>query len=197
MGVINFLKDLRLSLLLYLSREYPKKKVVGIKVDHEGFPLILKGFKYLMEDSILPNQRLAGLRGLLTLLFCTRALSKGRIVDTESITTYPTRVNIEYFFTNIPKFWKALGYRHGNTKIPRLLQFRKYHLSVKAGPNGPAMMSAINDLYLIKDNEKLLNSLKIIGGTVMTEHLEKLLQKVDIIRRLTPGYIEKSLRKLS
>lgn len=196
-GIIDYLKDMRLSLLLFLSGEYPKKKVVGVKVDHDGFPIFLKGFKYLFESSTPSNQLFAGLRGLLTLLFCTRALSKGKIVDTDSITTPPLRDDIECYYANIPLFWKELGLRHSFTKTPRVLQFRKYHLSVKSGPNGPAMMSAINDLFLIQSDLKLLESLKTIGGPLMTEHLDQLIRKVGLLRRLTPQYIEKSLRKLS
>jgi len=88
-GTIEYLKDTRLALLIFLAGEWPLKKVPGVKVDNSGFPLDLAPMKEEIIVGSTAEQNSLGnrcLRGLLTLLFSTRALSKGKVPDTSSIT---------------------------------------------------------------------------------------------------------------
>lgn len=85
-GLILYLKDLRLALLIFLSGEYPVKVVPGIKVTRDGFPLALGLLEGEIRDSMKPDHDKLVLRLLLTLLFSTRALNKGKVPDVSPIT---------------------------------------------------------------------------------------------------------------
>jgi len=50
-GLILYLKDIRLAYYLYLSGEFPLKKVKGVKVHPSGFPIILKPFYTMARKS--------------------------------------------------------------------------------------------------------------------------------------------------
>jgi hypothetical protein len=46
--------------------------------------------------------------------------------------------------------------------VPKALNFKEFHLSTKAGPNGQALASCYQDFYALPDS--LRESIKIIGG---------------------------------
>jgi hypothetical protein len=87
-GLIDSLKETRTGLLHYLSGEYPNKKVPGLKVIRGGLPIMLKPLETVIESfRESPTVDSAStVRLLLTLLYCTRALSIGRDPSTTSIT---------------------------------------------------------------------------------------------------------------
>jgi len=90
-GLILYLKDIRLAYYLYLSGEFPLKKVKGVKVHPSGYPIILKPFIQWQESlqSSDPGVLAPGIRLLMTLLHCTRALSKGTTPNVKPITDLP------------------------------------------------------------------------------------------------------------
>jgi hypothetical protein len=95
-------------------------------------------------------------------------------------------------------FWKDLGYSPSlQPRRPRVLDFRKYHLSTKTGPNGPALISSIADLSLIRLNKRLLDSICELGGKLLTHRITGLVERLDFVKSCHPKYPEYRLRKLS
>lgn len=62
----------------------------------------------------------------------------------------------------IQRFWVLLGYPMRTEKNRRKVEWSKFHFSVKAGPNGPALLSSLRDLAELPDTLK--ESLLQIGG---------------------------------
>lgn len=59
-GTIEYLKDIRLSLLIFLADEWPLKKVPGVKVDNSGFPRDLALVKEEIVSSMTSDQNSQG-----------------------------------------------------------------------------------------------------------------------------------------
>lgn len=69
-------------------------------------------------------------------------------------------------------------------KVPKSLRFTSYHLTTKAGPNGHALFGSLRDLYILP--ESLLESIKYLGGEVITNRLEVLLRCRDLLMKILP-----------
>lgn len=85
-GIIRWTKDQRTALLIYLSGEYPSKKVDGVRVTSDGIPVSLGPLVEKIRKIQSP-EHFDVLRVVLTILFSTRALNIGKIPDTSSITS--------------------------------------------------------------------------------------------------------------
>jgi len=79
--LIEYIKKVRLALLLHLSGEFPSKRVQGVRVTHDGVPLVLGP----LINSVRRGQSPAMLRIVNTVLYCTRALNLGRVPDISPI----------------------------------------------------------------------------------------------------------------
>jgi hypothetical protein len=197
-GFINYVKLTRSAYFIYLSGEYPLKTVPGISVDSSGIPKVLAPFEEWRKSLEVSDPMVyIGIRSLTTLLCSTRALTKGQIPDILPITT-PPKVVTHYEGKADFDFWRALGFRpKENPLTPKVLNFRKYHFSSKSGPNGVALGSSIADLSLIRLNKRLLDSIKLIGGSKLATNMDGLLEQFDFLKSGHPRYPEQRLRKVS
>jgi hypothetical protein len=100
-GLIAHNKALRLSLLHYLSGEFPKKKIEGVKLDVSGFPKILGNMK--SNFNVLSKQNVHLVRLVLTALFSTRAVSIGTAPDVRSIKE-PAQLELPILESYVAKF---------------------------------------------------------------------------------------------
>jgi len=197
--LIRTCKGTRQALALYLSKEFPEKKVPGIITYSDGIPKIF-GLRLanLIREST--TSEALPLRLLFTLLSSSRVLTVGKIPDLEPIIS-PVK-GTEQIHNHVHSFWKSLGYRTSlsPTSVPRYARFRKYHFSVKAGPNGPALVTSLLDYLEIRKIPELLESIKILGGQKLINRLDLLEQMVDSFEDLLPKIQRRAkryLRKLS
>jgi hypothetical protein len=111
-------------------------------------------------------------RFLLTLLSISRCIECSGAVSTQDITdvgvTIPSSVIDEHL-----KTLEILGW-----SIDRP-EWSEYHFSLKAGPNGQAMMGSIHDAHHLTSSH--LSDLKILGNS------DDLLEKIDSLRTHFPS----------
>jgi len=197
-GFIEHVKSVRLSYYLYLSGEHLTKKVPGVLTTREGFPIILKPWiDFSKELHISDPVFVTGLRLVNTLLSSTRALSKGKKPDLDSIMTPPIVVT-HYEGKADFDFWRILGLRPSTEpRVPKVLNFRNFHFSSKSGPNGPALGSSIADLNLISLNKRLLDSICIVGGPKLEHRIRGLVDQLEFVTSGHPRFPQHRLRKLS
>jgi len=170
---IEYVKGVRLALLHHLSGE-TQKKVKGVAVFHDGIPKVLGPLVKDIRQGYSPKYYCT-LRNILTLLFSTRALSLGKNPDMSPITN-PCKGNSLEFKRSIGKhvrsFWTELGFTSIEVSLPRALRWREFHFTTKSGPNGHALWTSMNDLWIIPETE--LSNLFILGGK-RYEHKVRLL----------------------
>jgi hypothetical protein len=174
-GLISYTKSLRTSLLNYLSGNLVKVK--GVRITKDGIPRVL--VPLILESSYgkFPASRL---QIILTILFSTRGLKLGRIADLTPIIS-PGETLPENIGKYSHSFWKELGYRSNTQKVPRSLNFKSYHFTTKAGPNGHALAKSLCDLYSLPID--LIESIKIVGGKVISDRIDCLLESRHTINK--------------
>jgi hypothetical protein len=103
----------------------------------------------------------------------------------------------EYPFTekDFDSFWYTLGYSK-KLKPCRSIEFKNYHKTTNAGPNGQALMFSLADLYSIPNT--LLHSIKVLGGSKLESYIDLLLKYINntFLTRIIPVFKGK-VRKLS
>jgi hypothetical protein len=146
-GFFEYVKKVRTSLLLYLSGEFPSKRVVGIKLTSDGIPKALGPLVPIVRLKLRGEIRL-----ILTILYATRSFKLGKDPDVQSIIAH-SKKEVEGDYTkHLKSFWRTLGYKQSDT-LPRSVLFKNYHWSTKSGPNGQAMFSGWTDLCNLTDTE--------------------------------------------
>jgi hypothetical protein len=109
---------------------------------------------------------------LLTLLRVSTTIISDGIVSTDSITTPQTTPPLtEELFGEFKSVLEKLDWQLA------LEPWSECHLSTKAGPNGPALLSSIVDLHLLPD--WLIKSISVLGG-------ESLQQRMAILKSNIP-----------
>lgn len=163
---IRFCKESRNSIYRYLSSIESIKKEIR-SLSPVGLPKDLRFLKYKNELTY-PEIRL-----VLSSLYISRGLELPPVANVQSITSAPTHRAPEDIGKYVGDFWDALGYRvkHAN---PKIVFWRKFHLSTKNGPNGQALWSAIADLATLPPS--LMESIKVVGG-------KKLYSLMELLRR--------------
>jgi len=63
---------------------------------------------------------------------------------------------------------------------PKVLRFRNYHFTTKAGPNGHALGRFLDDLESLP--ESLRKSISIVGGDKLSDRMSILLKESSYIR---------------
>lgn len=157
-GLIHWCKTTRLALLHYYSGEWVTKKVPGVPLTSDGFPKSLGREVYKLRfDTTL--QRL-----VLTLLFSTRALNSGKLPDTSSIEDPSSVTDLPDMSKYTVDFWRDLGYRPSETRVPRGIYFKTFHMTTKSGPSGQALWTSMVDLKVLSGHSDLTEALKVVGG---------------------------------
>lgn len=193
-GLITYCKTARLALLHFLSGESSLKRVTGIELSKDGLPKVLESFRENIVKEDIPIIRL-----ILTVLFFTRVYNVGREPDIKPITTPSSFVDDGRYDSSIKEFWKSLHFRRIGKRVPQSLQFKNYHLSTKAGPNGQALWFSLTDLSIILMDEykPLFEAIKILGGPLLKSHLEILERYFSLIPKFLRPVGRSLLRKLS
>jgi len=187
LGLIRWVKPIRLALLHYLSGESSSKRVPGVKLDDKGYPKALG----IAAEALSPGL----IRYVLTILFSTRALALGKKPDLGPIQD-PPKVEAFPVFPDPSNFWAAIGYRRAKTS-PRSLHFNgKFHLSTKAGPNGPALWTSLTDLLYLKDSD-IYQDVRTLGGPRLQHAMDRILKLWDVIPHFLRSEGKDRLRKLS
>lgn len=134
------------------------------------------------------------LRLVNTILFSSRALKTKANPDIRSILDVSNRecssLHIGLFAGD---FWKQLWYSTKD-KIPRELNWKRYHFSTKSGPNRHALSSCYQDLWEFP--KQLLESIKVLGGSGLSELLDTYIESKPIIAGFWK-VIGKSYRKIT
>lgn len=190
-AMVEWCKNLRLSLLHHLSGEWMHKRVKGVPVTKDGCPKVLKPLLKMKPY----NTTL--IRLILTVLYSTRALKLGGKPDVQTIIDPPLVEDISILNKHTRAFWRTLGYRSSATKIPRKLWFKRYHMTTKAGPNGHALGTSMVDFKLLLQHTKLVKCIKIVGGPKLENNINVLEAQIDNLPKSLFHKEGKILRRLT
>lgn len=132
---IDNVKGIRQCLLAYFSGT--PVRIPGVKLTSDGIPKILGACVPYIRHS--DNRVIAY---LMTVLYASRALKLGSTPDTETITRAHDGGIPSDFSKYRVQFWRELGYRPSRYRYPKSLEFKSFHESRRAGPNGTALKYA-------------------------------------------------------
>jgi len=169
-SAIQFNKELRSELFRVLSR-YNQEDLSRTDIE---LPKRLKFLKDIGKDKLVPFLKL-----LITVLYVSRALRTKAIPSFQSITSPSTMREYPFCKEDFVKFWTQLGYSE-KLKPNKLLDFQHYHVSGKAGPNGPAVWTSISDLLSLDTN--LVKHICILGGRKLTEYIHLLTKYLPMLK---------------
>jgi len=185
--LMKLVKATRLSVLSYLSggsvvQDFP----LWLKRDKRGLPSFLGKLK---DPKILLNPGCA--KFTLSIVFITRWLQFeckpdfSPIKDSGVISIHPSFID----FIHSPE--NRLSYLPGHYKDHTI----DYYTSTKAGPNGPALMSSINDLYSLPLTYKNHLTNLIMSIDPDSQILDNLVEELPEKEELNIGEVQ--LRKIS
>lgn len=109
-----------------------------------------------------------GIRLILSSLYVSRGAELPPVPNVDSITR-PALKQFPDISEYIADFWKELGYKPSQQKVPKAIHWKKFHLSTKNGPNGQALWSAVADLSVLPDS--LVESIKVVGGNKLASRM--------------------------
>jgi hypothetical protein len=132
-------------------------------------------------------------RSVLTALITTRCLVYPPRLNVQSIRDLPYGPIPDRLVKYVRAFWRRLGFGlPSELKNLQRSAWNKYHLSTKAGPNGPAMWSALSDLASLP--ETLVASIGYLGGETLHGNMKVLLRNLRPLSQffpVRPGRIRK------
>jgi hypothetical protein len=147
----------RMSKIRSMSERYaihqPIEPLEFVKSDKDGYPTVFSDFRpYLRSDDL--NQRIM----VLSIFRSVEIFRLAPSHDISTVVTPPVRNNqvLNDILNFIPGWVASL-----NKKLN--IKSMKYHFTVKKGPNGPALMSSDSDLTAIFNDDKLLESLRVVS----------------------------------
>lgn len=185
---ISYNKEMRLKFLKLVFNNFDVK-TLEFKV-----PKLMKPFiksKELQEKNAL--------RAFLSVLFMTRFLRLKPVASYETISKAPSYTgNPTDLRPMIFEFLKDIGFnpKHLGRK-PSSLNFKKYHMSIKSGPNGPALWTSLQDYLSLP--EDLKKHLQVLGGPKFSGHFKELdMLSQDPVLQDSFGFTEKrDIRKIA
>jgi len=184
---VKYVKMTRLAVTRFISGE-PIDHLPGLKV-RDGWPMWVNCLKPLLQDKIC-------LKVLLTLLTVLRDLQDKPILDVQPITDTWKGALPSVTRGQHRTICKELGIGK------RSVEWRRYHMSTKKGPNGQAIWSSVFDLSALPD--KLIKDITLIAGSPLRKHMDEIrsarwdsLSLADVWLTLFPLERDKQLRKLS
>lgn len=186
---IMYLKKSRLCVTRFISGE-PISFLDGVATK-SGWPLWLTAQKQLIESA-------EGIKVLLTLLTVLRDLHLPAKLETGPITE-----NSNYVYPNVSRaehirICKELGISK------KKVEWSRYHMSTKKGPNGQAIWTSLYDLDALPS--KLIDDIRSMAGSPLGRHIDAILKPnslqdhslLDIWKALWPNPKSESfIRKLS
>lgn len=152
---VKFMKELNTVCERYALRQ-PIDTIPWTKADDDGFPCILSKFKtYLRSEDT---------RKVVFALSVMRSCELLKLPISKDISTVvdPCQGSSTDLINKIINFNKSVCKLFKLT-MPRL----KYHLTIKNGPNGPALQTSDSDISAILSEPKLLEAIRVVE-----EHLD-------------------------
>lgn len=163
LNTIKRIKLIRLCVTRFLAGDpFVNSGDPSLALNKLGLPRCLGPLKDLVLSDD-PNAK----RMLMTLLRVSQVIPARGIVDLEPIITPPKGLRIEFVQKELLLTLEKLKWSLS------ISPWTECHLSTKAGPNGPALLSSIIDLNLLP--ESLVKAIGIIGGEQLIERMTKLL----------------------
>jgi hypothetical protein len=171
---IRFCKERR-ALLFYLLG---KNNTLDFSSDLHRLPKDLKPLVHCKEHLDVPFIKL-----LLTVYSISRGFRLPPSSDLQSITG-PSQMK-EYPFTtkDFEEFWYTLGYSK-RLKPGKSIEFKNFHKTSNAGPNGQALMFSLSDLFSMSND--LIESIMLLGGDKLSTYIKLTLKYKGFIARLLP-----------
>lgn len=151
LNTIKRIKAIRLHVTRYLCGQpllisaHP-----GIKLNKKGLPSSLGQLQELIHGNTWDR------RYLMTLLSISRCLPSHGAVSVQTITS-PGVTTPQTVTNDLLRVLEAL-----NWKLDRP-EWERYHFTLKAGPNGQAIMGAIHDAHHLSDHD--LEDITILSGS--------------------------------
>lgn len=172
---IRYQKELRACWYAYLSGN---ESTFQVKTTSDRIPCCFG----LLIPYIRRGPSPAMLQMINTILSSSRAYSRGRSVDIESIVkpyngTNPDDLN----FKSATSFWKQLGYRPSKRWLPRRLLWNRYHFTSKNGPNGQALAGAFKDLITMPTS--LILNIMMFAGDKLSNNIRVILLNLNLFVR--------------
>lgn len=166
---IKYAKDTRSCVMTWLFDPRPSKyALASFKVrKRNGIPLCLgKPLRDLMQSRNIPV-----IRYVMTLVNITKSLRFGRVPDYTPITSSQGHIN--HYFTHyadkyLDDFISELNIKSFD------YEWKEFHFTSKSGPNGHALWTSMLDYQLIRDIPSLFESIKTLGGSKLSEVMDKL-----------------------
>jgi hypothetical protein len=189
---IKYAKQTRLGLLKALEGHSKKELCTKIR-NGIKFPKDLRFLKLVQSERFYPVIRL-----VLSTLSVFRFLkgdgkpSFSTIEQGPSLARIPTDL-LEY----ILPFFRSMGYRPLGLRS-RKLDFKKFRMTVKAGPKGHALWTSYLDLLHMPDS--LRESIGVVGGKKLREYMSTYLDLIPSIADYLTNVLEctsMSFRRLS
>lgn len=181
-GFFDFVKCTRTAYQLYLSGT--PGTVTGISLTKDGIPKVFGGLIKIIRD-VQHSQHSRVASVVFTVLFSTRSLSLGRNPDFGPITSQGTGEGFirEVFTPHLKPFWSTLDGKSPNIKSSRVI-WKRFHMTSKAGPNGQALWSCLQDLYCLP--QSLVEAIKVVGGSEISHHIDVLMQLKNQLAKVLP-----------
>lgn len=155
---ISYLKSVRLHTTRYLCGQPLLTNSNNVRVDKKGIPSALGPLKALVTEAQTDDK---AFRFLMTLLSISRSIEGGHEDPDLGIIVTPNENFKEHNYDQIAdKAIQNLGIDL-DSQPP---SFHDYHPSTKAGPNGQALVTCINDAHgLYYENYKVINMIQEVG----------------------------------
>lgn len=194
---IRIAKAMRLFIFRIVADEFEGHKLEEILVTTD-LPKLYKGILSNIQDD---HRDLDFIRILLTVFYTTRYLNVSPKVQLSTIEeSYKGTEDISsstferFIDSKARSFWRIiLRKRTWEPKPFNALEFKAYHLTTKAGPNGHALWKSLDDFNILPDSLK--ESLGIVGGPKFRTHLKTLGSFLDKVQPIFDKVNEEIITK--
>lgn len=191
-AVVPFVKETRTLFLQWVAAPPGSPEAVG------AWRKFKKKFgRHVIRTDLKGATQRDSLRAVLTALITTRSLRYPPELRTESITAPPTTIWYKdgLWKFQVKKFWGDLGFgRPNQSKNYLRAGWKRFHITTKKGPNGPALWSALADLASLP--EELRDAIGYLGGLDLQFKMEILVDNLAALGTLLP-VTKGKIRKLS
>lgn len=179
---IRFCKERR-ALLLYLLGKYNN---FDYSSEQHRIPKDLKPILNSNEFDV-PSMKL-----LLTIYSISRGFRLPPQASFDTITGPSTMKEYPFESKDFSLFWKDLGYSE-RLKPKRSIEFRNFHKTSNAGPNGQALMYSLNDLFLM--TPEFIQDIITLGGPKLKSYIDITIKYGSFIMNFFP-FKKGTIRKL-
>lgn len=177
------MKAMKLCVLRYLSNSpLTKEDMPDIRMRRDGLPSRL----FTLIDLIKKSNNKEEIRFIISFLSISRTVVLKPALNLTTITSSGKafdipKKNLKSFLYTLSNMCRRKDLK-GFFKRP---SFQNYHLSTKTGPLGIDTSKACYEELKLLPNS-LLESISIVGGRVLADHMEQVLSHLEIIKQVLP-----------